>query len=119
MALSGALIYNTTLATGNNADSSDVNVGGASHCMLFITSDKALTVTVKVSPLSAAYDATAPQATDYYPLGSTIAVSANTPVAQQVAIGGASTLRLNFANASGTTATIKAYARPSVDLIGR
>lgn len=119
MALSGSLIFNTTLATGANADSSDVNIAGAASVMLFITSDKALTVVAKVSPLSSLMDATPPAAGDFYPLGNSIAVAANTPMAQQLSVGGAATLRLNFANASGTTATIKAYARPSVSQIGR
>lgn len=119
MAAAGAKVFDGTLATGNNVDTAEFNLGGSEFCALFITSDKALTGKFYVSPLSKAMDAVAPTSNDYYKLGSDIAIAASTPLATIITVGGAATGKLNLANAAGTTATIKVWARPSVSLIGR
>ena len=118
MAVGPSKIYNAvSIANNANADSTYINCAGSEFVALFITADHALTVKVYGSPESGLMDGADPA--DWFALGSSIAVSANTPIMQVLTVGGASSLKLNAANASGATAVVTAWAKPSVNLIGR
>ena len=118
MAVGPAKVYNAvSIANSANADSTYINVAGSEFVALFLTADHALTVKVYGSPESGLMDGADPA--DWFKLGNDIAVAANTPTVTVLTVGGISSFKLNAANASGSTAIISGWAKPSTSLIGR
>ena len=100
-----------SLTTGNNVNiplPPGLDPGGAQWLMIYVKSDKALTGQVKISPLSPK-DTTQPAAADFFNLGGTFSVVANTPYVGQVNVAGADAVVVNLANAAGSTATIDCW----------
>lgn len=117
--------FNGTIANTVTQQGAAVPASGALYVMVFIRSDRSLTGTVRVSPLST-FDRNADGTpvtidanTDWYPLGSTLAVTGGTNFSQQIAVGGASQVRVDLANNSGGTATVAMWVRPSVTQLAR
>ena len=121
-----AAVWSGTIATGNTQPSGSVETGSASHVMIMCKSNQNVSIQLRVSPKSSLRDRTAEggaatidPTTDWYALGSAIAVTAGANLAIQAAIGGAMMVRGDITNASGSTATVTLYIVPTINQIGQ